>query len=316
MPLFEVEPPDFAGINDHYERTIAPKLKSLELARSKNLRKGWLIFLGLAAIVVFATYWIITIFPDFDERLVAFTSGGLLFLSYLFGMAGTYSIKETHKQLVVGEMAEFLGYEYDPSGFDRMVEHYRDLGILPKSERFSTEDALTGRIGDISFRLTEAKLEESYQGKNGKKWRVVFRGVLVSLTFLKPFDGRTVLKRDGGAVMNFLSSLLPELDRVKLDDPVFESVFDVYGKDQVESRYLLTPSMMERLTELSRTTDRLTAAFDEGEMHVAHWASDFLEAGDIYADLESPALVRQVVKELSMVTGLAETLSLNRTTRV
>jgi hypothetical protein len=34
---------------------------------------------------------------------------------------------------------------------------------------------------------------------------------------------------------------------IRLEDPRFEKEFCVYGEDQVEARYILTPSLMERI---------------------------------------------------------------------
>ena len=38
-------------------------------------------------------------------------------------------------------------------------------------------------------------------------------------------------------------------DVVKLEDPEFEKEFVVYAHDQVEARYVLSPSLMRRLLE-------------------------------------------------------------------
>jgi len=40
------------------------------------------------------------------------------------------------------------------------------------------------------------------------------------------------------------------MKRVGLVDPVFEKIFEAYGTDQVEARYLLTPTFMQRLVRL------------------------------------------------------------------
>ncbi len=41
-----------------------------------------------------------------------------------------------------------------------------------------------------------------------------------------------------------------EPEMVHLEDPRFDGVFTVYSTDQVEARYLLTPTFMERLADL------------------------------------------------------------------
>ena len=52
-------------------------------------------------------------------------------------------------------------------------------------------------------------------------------------------------------------------EAVKLEDPEFMKIYDVYSKDQVEARYILTPSLMERIKELAKRT--------KGEYHIAFY---------------------------------------------
>jgi len=42
---------------------------------------------------------------------------------------------------------------------------------------------------------------------------------------------------------------------VRLEDPVFEKIYEVYGTDQVASRALLNPAFMERLRALGALSD-------------------------------------------------------------
>lgn len=71
----------------------------------------------------------------------------------------------------------------------------------------------------------------------------------------KRFSGKTIVRKDSTPIGNFLSGLTTKLERVTLEDPIFERQFEVYSNDQVEARYLLTTSFMERLLELSALYD-------------------------------------------------------------
>jgi hypothetical protein len=48
------------------------------------------------------------------------------------------------------------------------------------------------------------------------------------------------------------SSFANNLEKVKLESIDFENRFIVYSNDQVEARYILTPSFMERLVKLEK----------------------------------------------------------------
>ncbi len=76
----------------------------------------------------------------------------------------------------------------------------------------------------------------------------------------KNFNGQTIVLKDRGMIGSFLTIqkngnwIKPEFfafEKVKLEDPVFEKIFNVYSTDQIEARYLLTTAFMERLITLT-----------------------------------------------------------------
>ena len=55
-----------------------------------------------------------------------------------------------------------------------------------------------------------------------------------------------------------------------MENPEFEKSFDTYSTDQVEARYLLSPSFMERLLELDRKfPGRITVSFLNSSVIIA-----------------------------------------------
>jgi len=55
-----------------------------------------------------------------------------------------------------------------------------------------------------------------------------------------------------------------ELQRVVLENPEFERLYDVYGEDQVEARKLFTPRMQEALVRLREYLGRPVRGWVEG----------------------------------------------------
>ncbi len=56
----------------------------------------------------------------------------------------------------------------------------------------------------------------------------------------------------------------------KTENPDFEKTFDVYSTDQIEARYLLSPSMMERLFALDREFNKnITISFRDSNILIA-----------------------------------------------
>ena len=65
------------------------------------------------------------------------------------------------------------------------------------------------------------------------------KGFFFIADFQKDFQGHTTILR------NSLFKLSSSGSRVKLENPDFEKTFDVYSTDQIEARYLLSPSRSE-----------------------------------------------------------------------
>src|SRR5436189_219873 len=83
--------------------------------------------------------------------------------------------------------------------------------------------------------------------------------------------------------------------RRRLEDPVFEKAFEVYGTDQIESRFILTPDFMERLLGLERTFQgkQLRCAFAGGEMFLAVAGKNLLESGSMHRRMDDLGRVRE-----------------------
>lgn len=113
-------------------------------------------------------------------------------------------------------------------------------GLLPRHDRAEIDDAIAGRYAGYELRLSEIELER----KSGKNNSTVFNGLLLVLAVGTPFLGTTIVLDKSRPAP---SGLMP----VRLEDPRFASIYDVYGNDQVEARTVLTPAVMERLLSMA-----------------------------------------------------------------
>ncbi|MGE3292786.1 MAG: DUF3137 domain-containing protein [Geminicoccaceae bacterium] len=124
-----------------------------------------------------------------------------------------------------------------------------DLGALAPAglvEAFVTvnvDHVLTGTSDGVPFALADLRLynQEGFE---------VFAGVVGGFGLHRACPGLTIVTRERGLLGNLIASLGSGIERVRLEDPVFERRFEVYGTDQVWSRTVLTTSMLERLLRL------------------------------------------------------------------
>ncbi len=122
--------------------------------------------------------------------------------------------------------------------------------LFKRYNRFHAEDYIHGEYESVPMRLQELTLKR----KRKKSEELVFSGIYFEAEFPKTFKGETYILRERGRFANWSRNIVDNdgktLEQVKLEDPRFESIFEVYSNDQVEARYLLTTSLMERLLDL------------------------------------------------------------------
>ena len=95
-------------------------------------------------------------------------------------------------------------------------------------------------------------------GKRKEEWHTIFKGLFFHADFNKNFQGRTYVVpevRGGLKVFSSVGGMAQRGDRVKLEDPEFEKIYEVYGTDQIESRYILTPAIMQAMTAIKKELD-------------------------------------------------------------
>lgn len=317
--LFEKEPAGLEGINQAFKRDIQPHLAQLEEKRIRAERKGYYLFPVYAAVfLLWDAIAFVTMFKDSEDGLQNTVLFGIVAVwgAHKLAFWGRAKVKSKHKHLVVKACAEFMKLDHRTGGFADKVFFFRALSLLPSYDRCETEDGIRGSFDGISFDLTEATLEEKRGTGKHRRYVTVFDGFLFSIDYPKPFAGTTTLQRDSGTLGSFFDKLGGASDRVKLEDPDFESRYDVYATDQVEARYLLTPGMMERIGDLSTQFDTFAMAFEGRKLHIACKHHDLLEAGADTSDLNDLDLIRRTLQELSIAKQFIATLNLDAKTRV
>ena len=101
-------------------------------------------------------------------------------------------------------------------------------------------------------------------------------------------------------------------DLVKLEDPEFEKEFVVYGSDQIEARYILSPGLMERIVEFKRKAKRkIHLSFVQSWVNLAiEFDKDLFEAPLFGSALDYPK-IRDYFRDLQLAFGIVEDLNLN-----
>jgi hypothetical protein len=310
-------PPDFAFFAERFRTQIQPSLAAREDTRIAAVKKQrdfavYGVLLGAAI----AAGGLILFHHPFGVVLGAMAGFGL----YTYGGRELRQLgRETKEMLVEPVVRQFgMTYELAPAA-PTDIMRFRDLGLVPSWDRAAFEDKLSGQRRNAPFEFFEAHLEDKREtsdsrGNRRTEWVTVFRGQCLVARFPKPFNGVTKVERDHG-VMNFFAKFGQGMPKVKLEDPVFEKCFEVYGTDQVEARFILTPDFMERLLKLEKTFEgkQLRCAFQGGEMLLCVEGKNLFEPGSMYRRMDDLSRVQEMLHDFAAVFLLIDAMVERRT---
>lgn len=145
-----------------------------------------------------------------------------------------------------------------------------------------------------------------------------FKGLFMEADFHKELSGDTVvlpdkLEKRGGFVGKMLQSMNLKRDElVHMENAEFEKEFVVYGTDQVEARYVLTPPMMERILKMRQDTGKpLMISFRQGKMYMIIPESDGIFSFKPGENVKKPAALRRMYDNVQFCVNIVSDLQLN-----
>ncbi|AXE64089.1 hypothetical protein BBF93_07535 [Hyphomonas sp. CACIAM 19H1] len=307
-------PKEFQGFDQIFEERIRPALLAREEERIKVTKRailmrwitGGVIAAGLAIAFLSQMLWI---------AIVAGFIGIILFAG---GEHGVSQLAKEAKGLIVVPIAEQFGLNFtsEPGPVESIYRH-KEVGVVPGWDRSKYEDYITGVRREVNFELFEAHLEEKRtttdsKGRTRTTWVTVFKGQCLRLDFHKTFYGRTLVTRDAGFFNRFGGG--KGMQRAGLEDPTFEKIFEVYTTDQVESRYLLTPDVMQKLVDLEQVFKggKLKACFDGGEVLITVQGGNLFEPGSMFKPLDSADRVRELLEDFNAIFNIIDEITAGR----
>ncbi|MEL4282062.1 MULTISPECIES: DUF3137 domain-containing protein [Shewanella] len=314
---------DRESLQEYYDTQLAPLAARYETKRVNSLkvtRKRLYLSLAIvAALVLLALLGHSRGLMLFPLPLVALL--GLGFWSF----TPTRQFKRQVQQEIYPIMFKYFGEDFIYNREMRLdMNRLSAAKVLPNYDKASFGDYIQGQYKGIELVVNELTLTKDVRVEewDGNKRRTVtrtetrFRGTVVELSSHKQFIGHTVVLKDRGGLANFLSDSHSGLQRVKLEDPLFEKEFDVFSTDQIESRYLLNTAFMERLQQLAKSFD--------GEIQCAFFLNRLIlflpnrrsrfQMRSIFDSAHFSAEFSQLNREMRQLFAIIEVLKLNEHT--
>lgn len=273
-----------------------------KMLKSKGIRNGTI---TAGIILVIGLLFISTLGPIiWGIAIIAIIIGGAI--------ANTQSkaLTEYYKKDIIPLILKSIlpGVNYEPEvGISE--ETFCSCKLFSTPDRYSSEDFISARIDKTDICFSEVHAEERHvqTSKNGTKeyWTDIFKGFLFIADFHKDFSGQTILYRNAWFKFRFGSE-----KRIKLENNEFEHYFDVYSTDEIEARYILSTSMMERLVAMNhRLGDGITVSFRNSNVYIAipdsknHFESSLwssLTRDNLESEFQTVSELVQIVDELNL----------------
>jgi len=302
-----------------YNTALLADLKVLEQERRKIVTK--LIYVMVAILCILGVCLLISMTNLQVETPFVFIVTIISILAYAaiyYFMTRGYVAR--FKSLVIQRIVHFidenLNYDADEC-IDKSTFMLSKI-FTTKPNRYKGDDLVWGKTGATEIKFSEIKAAyETGSGKNRRRY-TIFKGLFFIGDFNKHFTCETVVLPDTaeklfghfGQKLQSMNIFRGQL--IKLEDPEFESHFVVYGDDQIQARYILSMSLMERIVEFRKKTGRkIYLSFVGSKVFVAVSYTKSLFEPRLFRTLLDFEPVREYFEDLQLTIGIVDDLNLN-----
>ena len=303
---------------EFYKTELLRDLQGLEQQRKKVARK-LTVLIAIALCMALGIVLLLSYKFGFLPAIVIaiIITCAILAIGYKVIASG---YKVTFKNLMIERLVKFIdeGLTYNARMHIPKILYMMSEIFNRRPDRYRGDDYVKGTLGKTAIEFSELHSEYKTHDKNGTHWHTIFKGLFFIGDFNKHFTCKVVVLPDRaeklfGHVGKMLQSWnIARDDLVKLEDVEFEKRFVVYGSDQIQARYILSPSLMKRITEFKEKTGR--------DIYLSFQASKVFVAVPYRRDLFEPKMFRSVLdfepikeyhEDLNLALGIVEDLDLN-----
>ena len=298
-----------------YSTVLKQKLSDLEDLRNRTKTKYYVLVVSTIFIILVCSL----LFLCVEELFVLFP------LSFMFGIVSypffSYLIIEkyrlTFKKSIISEMVLFydesLKYEPDKGIFLKAIQ-ISNLFYLSMKEKFVSDDYVEGKIGETFVQFSEIQISSTSFFSSAD-----FHGLFLIADFNKHFKGDYIILPDpfekllGSAVADTMQhfNIMYRPPLIKMENPEFENEFAVYGTDEIEARYIITPALMDRMLDYkTKVGNKVYFSFTRSRLFVAISTDKELFEPTLFSSPD-PKQIELWNKDLYLALSIVNELNLN-----
>ncbi len=318
------------SLDAFYQTELMPDLVKLEEQRKIAKKK----FMPTMAIIILLNLFCLYILAKFGLHLSLMMIPLLL---SLLGMTAWYAkyfkgYKDQFKEKIIAKIIKAIDpeLEYEKDGMVLKAEFTNSHLFTESPDAYSGDDLISGKIGQTAIQCSEIWVDRveiirdnsastgSSSRRTRKKYYPIFNGLFFVADFNKSFSGITVVLPDKAQkLLGRMGQALQKLNvqngaLIKLEDPEFEKQFVVYGQDQVEARYILSTSLMQRITAFhKRAHKEIRLSFANNKLYLAIAFDGELFEPTLMGSMLDFSQVQEYYDDLKLATDIVAELNLN-----
>ncbi len=205
---------------------------------------------------------------------------------------------------------------------DNFYGKYNDVDIVINEMALYEYKDISAKYRNI-YKEGEELFNPEYYVKSEmrKKYVQTFYGIVLKVPMNKNFTGETFVGSE-----ELINPEKHDLEQVQLEDVEFNKIFSSFSTNQVEARYILTASFMERLKEISKefktksifAYQTVSAAFLNNTAYIAISSAgrDMFSICDFSKPLTNAEQYQKLFNDIISVISIIDTLKLDTKTNL
>jgi hypothetical protein len=192
--------------------------------------------------------------------------------------------------------------------------------MMNMGDRYTSNDFISGRYKDISIVQADVHIEEKHQttdsdGHTTTTWVTIFRGRWMVFDFNKLFKANIQVSQKGfgnSRISNWGAQV--KYKKVMMEDQAFNNSFRTYAQDEHEAFYILTPSLMEKIKNLTNNiSGKLLFCFVDNKLHIGLQNGKDSFEHSIYKQIDEEKVTNEISQDIKLITNFVDELSLDNT---
>lgn len=310
-------------LQEFYLKTLRPDLQVLEDRRKKIVGKLTMIGIPILLIIVATAFFLYVNRGEIQLTLIPGIPG-IIIIAVTYHVL-TKSYKSDFKSQIISRLVHFIDESLTYQSYQHIsLQDFKSARIFRhRVDRYRGDDMVYGTVGatKILFSEIHAEYKTETRDSKGRKqthWHTIFKGLFFMGDFNKHIQGETFVLPDTaerlfgrlGKKMQSWSKSRGQL--VHLEDPEFEENFAVYSDDQVQARYILSTSLMRRILEFKKQSNRqLHMSFLGTKVYIAISFTKNLFEPRLFRTLLDFDPIREYFEDMHLAYSIVEALNLN-----